>query len=351
MIKRMIAGAGGLALMFGGVALAEAPAQALTGASCDDGDAWSWSIANPARYQAGPHEAVVGLSDAIRTVTIKAPTGCTVEVGDTWRVYNGYFSAAGTFNAGEVVAGKDTDRVSVKVPSSNAVAGDEIPVRLKVNDSSAGIPGEWDVDESNAGSLVLLRRTLFKYKGVSDRMDFINEPYICGEHVEGAASLLRASWTSKRYLGYAGRTVRMEYRLADGADSAWANRFLFSDPTDDSGYVELIDFLGGEEEGPDGVLPDDGPPCGGTIVFRGHYGGNGTSSGTWSKGDAIAEATIDWEKYPPHLKDEIDAAGMAKDCAKLDELGQEVVSLPNWDEVLLIYIFRLGVQTGCWEDD
>jgi hypothetical protein len=351
MIKRMIAGAGGLALMFGGVALAEAPAQALTGASCDDGDAWSWSIANPARYQAGPHEAVVGLSDAIRTVTIKAPTGCTVEVGDTWRVYNGYFSAAGTFNAGEVVAGKDTDRVSVKVPSSNAVAGDEIPVRLKVNDSSAGIPGEWDVDESNAGSLVLLRRTLFKYKGVSDRMDFINEPYICGEHVEGAASLLRASWTSKRYLGYAGRTVRMEYRLADGADSAWANRFLFSDRTDDSGYVELIDFLGGEEEGPDGVLPDDGPPCGGTIVFRGHYGGNGTSSGTWSKGDAIAEATIDWEKYPPHLKDEIDAAGMAKDCAKLDELGQEVVSLPNWDEVLLIYIFRLGVQTGCWEDD
>jgi hypothetical protein len=351
MIKRMIAGAAGWALMFGGAALAAAPAQAFTGASCDDGDAWSWSIANPARYQAGPHEAVVGLSDAIRTVTIKAPTGCTVEAGDTWRVYNGYFSAAGTFNAEEAAAGKDTDRVSVEVPSSNAVAGDEIPVRLKVNDSSAGIPGEWDVDESNAGSLVLLRRTLFKYKGVTDRMDFVNEPYICGEHVAGAASLLRASWSSNRYLGYAGRIVRMEYRLTDGADSAWANRFLFSDRTDDSGYVELIDLLGGEEEGPDGVLPDDGPPCGGTIVFRGHYGGNGTSSGTWSKGDAIAEATIDWEKYRPHLKEEIDAAGTAKDCAKLDELGQEVVSLPNWDEVLLTYIFRLGVQTGCWEDD
>jgi hypothetical protein len=28
-----------------------------------------------------------------------------------------------------------------------------------------------------------------------------------------------------------------------------------------------------------------------------------------------------------------------------------VVSLPNWDEVLLTYIFRWGVQTGCWEDD
>ena len=254
MIKRLIAGAASLALTLGGVALAAAPAQALSGASCDDGDAWSWSIANPARYQAGPHEAVVGLSEAISTVTIKAPTGCTVEAGDTWRVYNGYFSAAGTFNAEEAAAGKDTDRVSVEVPTSNAVAGDEIPVKLKVNDSSAGIPGVWDVDESNAGSLVLLRRTLFKFKGVSNWMNFINEPYICGEPVEGAGTLLRASWTSKRYLGYAGRTVRMEYRLTDGPDSAWANRFLDSVQTDDRGYVELIDLLGAEEEGPGEAL-------------------------------------------------------------------------------------------------
>jgi hypothetical protein len=164
------------------------------------------------------------------------------------------------------------------------------------------------VEEANAGSLVLLRRTLFKYKGVTDRMNFINEPYMCGEFVDGAAPLLRASWTSKRYLGYAGRTVRMEYRLTDGPDSAWDNRFLDSAQTDDRGYVELYDFVGAAEEGPGGMLPDDGPPCGGTIVFRGHYGGNGTSSGTWSNGDAIAEATIDWEKYRPHLKEEIDAA-------------------------------------------
>lgn len=156
MIKRLIAGAASLALALGGVALATAPAQALTGAACDDGDAWSWSIANPARYQAGPHEAVLGLSAAIRTVTIKAPSGCTVDAGDTWRVYNGYFSAAGTFNAEEAAAGKDTDRVSIKVPTSNAVAGDAIPVKLKVNDSSAGSPGAWEVGESNAGSLVLL---------------------------------------------------------------------------------------------------------------------------------------------------------------------------------------------------
>ena len=350
MIKRWIAGAASLALPLGGVALAAAPAQALTGAPCDDGDAWSWSIANPARYQAGPHEAVVGLSDAIRTVTIKAPTGCTVEAGDTWRVYNGYFSAAGTFNAEEAAAGKDTDRVSVAVPTSNAVAGDEIPVKLKVNDSSAGIPGVWDVDESNAGSLVLLRRTLFKYKGVTDWMNFINEPHICGEHVEGAAALLRASWTSKRYLGYAGRTVRMEYRLTDGPDSAWDNRFLDSASTDDSGYVELFDIFSGAEEGPGGVTADDGPPCGGTIVFRGHYGGSRTSSGTWSNGDAIAEATIDWEKYRPNLKEEIDAAGMAKDCAKLEELGYEVTH-PFRDEAWWHYVYWLGVDTGCWEDD
>jgi hypothetical protein len=147
----------------------------------------------PRALPGGPHEAVLGLSDPIRTVNIKAPTGCTVDAGDTWRVYNGYFSAAGTFNTQEAAAGKDTDRISVAVPTCNAVAGDEIPVRLKVNDSSAGISGVWDVDDSNAGSLVLLRRTLFKYKGVTDWMNFINEPYICGEAViraerDGAAA-------------------------------------------------------------------------------------------------------------------------------------------------------------------
>jgi hypothetical protein len=81
MIKRLIAGTASLALTLGGVALAATSAQALTGAACDDGDAWSWSIANPARYQAGPHEAVVGLSEPVLTVTIKAPTGCTVDAG------------------------------------------------------------------------------------------------------------------------------------------------------------------------------------------------------------------------------------------------------------------------------
>ena len=76
-------------------------------------------------------------------------------------MYNGYFSAEGTFSTEEAAAGKDTDSVSVAVPTSDAVAGDEIPVKPKVSDSSAGIPGESDVDESSVGSLELLRRTLW----------------------------------------------------------------------------------------------------------------------------------------------------------------------------------------------
>jgi hypothetical protein len=34
----------------------------------------------------------------------------------------------------------------------------------------------------------------------------------------------------------------MEYRLTDGPDNAWDNRFLDSAQTDDRGYVELFDF-------------------------------------------------------------------------------------------------------------
>jgi hypothetical protein len=65
MIKRLIAGAASLAHTLGGVAFTATPAQALTGAPCDDGDAWSWSIAKPARYQAGHHEAVIGLNQGL----------------------------------------------------------------------------------------------------------------------------------------------------------------------------------------------------------------------------------------------------------------------------------------------
>ena len=71
--------------------------------------------------------------------------------------------------------------------------------------------------------------------------------------LQGAAPLLGIV-DLKRYLGYAGRTVRMEYRLTDGQDSAWANWFLDSAQTDDRGFVELFDLISAEEEGPGGVL-------------------------------------------------------------------------------------------------
>jgi hypothetical protein len=35
----------------------------------------------------------------------------------------------------------------------------------------------------------------------------------------------------------------------------------------------------------------------------------------------------------------------------VDEEGRGTLVQPNWDEVLLTYIFRWGVQTRCWEDD
>jgi hypothetical protein len=55
------------------------------------------------------------------------------------------------------------------------------------------------VDESNAGSLVLLRRTC-SVQGRHRLMNFINEPYICGEHVEGAPLLGHRDL--KRYLAW-----------------------------------------------------------------------------------------------------------------------------------------------------
>lgn len=44
----------------------------------------------PCPLPGGPPRGCGGTVRAIRTVTIEAPTSCTVEAGDTWRVYNGY---------------------------------------------------------------------------------------------------------------------------------------------------------------------------------------------------------------------------------------------------------------------
>ena len=64
----------------------------------------------------------------------------------------------------------------------------------------------------------------------------------------------------------------------------------------------------------------------------------------WPYGSPIA-----WEKYRPYLQEEIDTAGMAKDCVKLERLFQEVADLP--DDELLTYVDRWGSHTKCFDED
>jgi hypothetical protein len=61
-----------------------------------------------------------------------------------------------------------------------------------------------------------------------------------------------------------------------------------------------------------------------------------TEATTWSPEQAgwPYSSPIAREKYRPHLQEEIDAAGMAKDCVKLEKLFQEVADLPDADELL-----------------
>lgn len=279
MIKRLLASAAVAALPLG-LALIAAPAQAVTGDECGDGAGWDWKISNPARYQAGNHEAVVGLSEANRTVTILAPAGCTFDVGDDWRVYNGYFSAEGTITQAEIDAGdvtSDSDNISVEVPISNSVAGDDIGVHLKVNDQDAPTPG-WEVDKySSVAPLNLLRRTLFVYRTSDNRINF-SEPYVCDEPIRSGGFLVRVSWSDFSYAGYAGRTVKAESRPDPGIYGTIVDTVQTSDsPAGQVRFSFTVDEAGG-------------PSCGDTFVVRARYGGNGTSSGNWSTGDRIAAA-------------------------------------------------------------
>jgi hypothetical protein len=59
---------------------------------------------------------------------------------------------------------------------------------------------------------------------------------------------------------------------------------------------------------------------------------------------------IAWEKYRPYLQEEIDTAGMANDCIKLERLFQEVADVPDADE-LMTYVDRWGVHTNCFDED
>jgi hypothetical protein len=65
----------------------------------------------------------------------------------------------------------------------------------------------------------------------------------------------------------------------------------------------------------------------------------------WPYGSPIA-----WEKYRPYLQEEIDTAGMAGDCVKLERLFQEVADLPDADE-LMTYVDRWGSHTNCLDED
>lgn len=271
-----------LALVFGGGLLAAAfavsPAQAVTGADCGDGADWDWSISTPARYQVDDqHSTVVGLSEAARTVTILTPPGCTFDEGDRWQVFNGYFSASGYITAGEDGDTSDSDSILVEVPSSNTVAGADITTRLRVNFTGTG--SGYEVDKSSSiAPLNLLRRTEFKSGSTANKINASPEPYVCGTVEHGTGKLIRASWSADAYLGYGGRFVRWEYRTDPGS---YSNNFIDSDQTDADGSVHFADIIG------DG----DGPPCGGPLVFRGNYGGNGTSGGTVSVGDRVVPAS------------------------------------------------------------
>jgi hypothetical protein len=292
MIKRLLAGAVGVAAS---IALAAVPAQALTtvtggpdtptAEACDNAN-WDWKISNPARYQAGDHEAVVGLSDATRTVTILAPTdagACRPEAGDRWRIYNGYFSAEGTFSAAEVgVTGRiaDSDVVTVEKPNSNSVAGDDIGVHLKVSDPD--FTG-WEVDNySEVAPLNILRRTVFNYHGTDNRINF-SEPYVVDEPIRSGGNLLRASWSSNAYYGYENRNVHAQWRPDVTPSTGYSDS--------DAGIVDsVLTGAGGSVKFSFTVEEAGGPNPGDTFIARALYRGNGTSSGNWSTGDRIAPA-------------------------------------------------------------
>lgn len=256
------------------------PAQALTDANsappdvCLDGDAWTWSIENPARYGAEPNEAVVGLSDATRTVTIHAPADCSFDTGDLWRVGNGYFSAEGSISAAEDGDTSDSDVVKVEKPASNSTAGDELGVRIKVSHGGHGTG--WEIDESNVDrKLAILRRTEFNYGGTVDRANFSPEPYT--DTVAARSTIKRANWSAGRYDSYAGRNIHVQ-----------ANEH-----GDALGYVDV----GETQSGGNGVIAFSfqvsaaGTPAPGSdFDGRLRYYGNLTSGGTTSNGDHLDSA-------------------------------------------------------------
>ena len=260
-----------------GLAAVALPAQGFTTGECGDDAPWSWSVSNPASYQAGDHEIVVGLSEARRTFKIIAPETCELEVGDRWQLFSGAagFSADGVVDAADLASDTDTDTVNVEVPSSNSIAGDDLVVRLRVDDVSEDPQDTWDVDKSSSLPRAnLLRRTYFKYQTIDNRINFA-EPYQDDQPVRSGGNLRRASWTSNAYFGYEGRRVDIQTR-DDLPGAPYGTRQVV---ITGSGGTVRSSF----------VVSDPGEPDpGDTFIARARYGGNGVSSGNWSIGDRVA---------------------------------------------------------------
>jgi hypothetical protein len=216
----------------------------------------------------------VGLSDAKRTVTVKVPAG-SVEAGDTWQLFSakGLLSAEGTFSGPEATAGVDTDAVEVEVPHDNSVAGDDLNVRLRINDSTGGGAG-YEVDTDDVGDLTVVRRTLFKHAGTDNRVNFSPEPYVNAVHVQ--STLIRANWETRAYKGYAGRNVHVQTRNPVDV------------PSNYSDVAEVTTDAAGKVDYTFNVSASGGPTPGDDFVGQVLYNGNATSSGNDSNGDYVA---------------------------------------------------------------
>ena len=116
MIRRLVALAAAAA-----IPLAFAPpAGALTGgAACADGADWDWTVSIPPAMAPVRTQIVIGLSEAVRTITIHAPAGCSFDTGDSWQVFSGSggFSASGFITSGRTATRPTLTRSTSRSPT------------------------------------------------------------------------------------------------------------------------------------------------------------------------------------------------------------------------------------------
>ena len=61
------------------------------------------------------------------------------------------------------------------------------------------------------------------------------------------------------------------------------------------------------------------------------------------------QTEVTWSDYRPGLKDDVDKAGVKKDCPKLDALMSEAFETDTSDRLALTYINRWGDHNHCVE--